>query len=267
MNMGKGYGKLLKFSCKLMADYIHGHRLEISMLEIMSKLAIDGLCPNMPITYFHKECNSKCKGVLCPLVTKESGYYLVINELANCDIQTWFKHERTQKEYESVIMQLLLAIYSFHKTGYAHNDCHLGNFLIHNIKPGGYWRYQMVNGMDVYVPNYGHQLVMWDPGLVSVVNKGYNIADYTRPLRLMISIETNNYYKDMELKPMPYTFNDKVLKKLILAIELSARSEDNMFCDMISYIKRKLIPMPHIIIGEKPPDYVLNVKPYKLFKY
>jgi hypothetical protein len=125
----------------------------------------------------------------------------------------------------------------------------------------------MVNGMDVYVPNYGHQLVMWDPGLVSVVNKGYNIADYTRPLRLMISIETSYYYKDMGLKPMPYTFNDNVLKKLMLAIELSARSEDNMFCDMISYIKRKVIPMPSIIVGEQPPDYVLNVKPYKLFKY
>jgi hypothetical protein len=66
-------------------------------------------------------------------------------------------------EYESLLIQMMLSIYCFHGLGYIHKDCHMGNFLIHKVDPGGHWWYN-VGGYDLYVPNVGYLLVLWDPG-------------------------------------------------------------------------------------------------------
>jgi predicted unusual protein kinase regulating ubiquinone biosynthesis (AarF/ABC1/UbiB family) len=39
--------------------------------------------------------------------------------------------------------------------GFYHNDLHLGNFLIHKVKPGGFWHYK-ISDIDIYVKNMGY---------------------------------------------------------------------------------------------------------------
>jgi len=212
MNMGKRFANLLKFSCKLMS-VSRDNTMETQILKEMSKLVINGVTPNMPLTYNILKCNTKCNKPLCPQLIKTSKYYVVMSELANCDIQNWFKEVHTIDEYMSVIMQLLISVQTFHNMGYIHNDTHLGNFLIHKIKPNGFWHYVLKTGkkdkdIDIYIPNTGYLLVIWDPGLANkkrniYYDKEHLINDMTRPLRLINSLGTHYKYIELGLKPVP----------------------------------------------------------------
>lgn len=209
MNMGKRFANLLKFSCKLMS-VTRDNTMETKILKEMTQLVINGVTPNLPLTYNILKCNTKCKIQLCPQVTR-SKYYVVMSELANCDIQNWFKEVYTYDEYMSVIMQLLISVQTFHNMGYIHNDTHLGNFLIHKIKPGGFWHYVYKSGnkdIDIYIPNTGYLAVIWDPGLANKkTNIYYDTAhiknDMTRPLRLINVLGTHEKYIELGLKPVP----------------------------------------------------------------
>lgn len=259
MNMGKGLAKLLKFSCKLMSAGKKAHKQEVEILKLMSSVAERGESPNMPITYLAMKCTKACVHPGCPPVTQTGGYYVVINELASCDIQTWFQKKHDRSAYESIIMQLFLSIYTFHKLGFGHNDCHLGNFLIHEITPGGCWRYQ-VDGQNIYVPNKGYLLVMWDPGLATKL-LDFRV-DYRRPLHLMSKIASIQKYIDMKMIPPPDDVIHGVLLPMITQIVFSTASEKQTISKVIGQIKNGSLKFESIVVDGTPPDYLLNVKPY-----
>jgi hypothetical protein len=264
MNMGHGFAKLLRFSCKLMSSKIRGHKLEIELLEKMSKFVETGQSPNMPITYMSMKCTKKCTINECPSNTKEGGYYVVINELANSDIQNWFRESYSPEVYESVIMQLVFAIYAFHNMGYIHNDCHLGNFLIHEVTPGGCWRYK-VDNTNVYVPNTGYLLVMWDPGLAKVkFATDDQRVDYSRALGLITNMMNYKKYRDLGMKPIP----DETLTYGIVPIYNTIMFEDNsekkIILKILDRIKSNMIKLPSIKVDGTPPSHLLNVTPFRM---
>ena len=271
MNMGKGFSKMLQFSCKIMPVNYNNNN-EIVILKKMSNLAETRKCPNMPITYNTLMCTYGCfKLKECPELIKDIPYHIVINELAHADIQTWMKQQHSYEVFESVIVQLVFAIYAFHGMGYVHNDCHLGNFLVHKIKPGGCWRYK-INGNDVYVPNHGIQLVMWDPGhaeqMLSIDYKdpGWFIRDYNRPLYLLSIITEADMYINMNVKPPP----DTVLQSLITPLASITKNTLTyaLEIDMMDAILNHLTSVRikgGVVVNDKPPTHLLNIKPYTLF--
>lgn len=261
LNMGKGLAKLLKFSCKLMSSKIKGHKQEIDILAEMSQMVIKGKSPNMPITYKSLKCAKQCHLDICPELTQYNGYYVVINELANMDIQTWFLKSYDIETYSSVIMQLIFSIYSFHLMGYSHNDAHLGNFLIHEIQPGGYWRYQ-IKGVDVYVENKGYLLVMWDPGMATKL-ESYTI-DYSRALSLITNMHTYKSYMKKGMKVLPTPFIDRVMVPISNILQFSYKPEVDAMLDVLKYIKTDIIKTKCVQVDGKPPGYLLNIKPYTL---
>ena len=261
MNAGRGFAKLLKFSCKLM-DVTSDNTREIKVLRLMSKAVIKGITPNMPLTYNYQQCKVPCKIQSCPSVTKYGKYYIVMSELANCDIQNWLKDTYSENIYTSVILQLLFAIQAFHNMDYIHQDTHLGNFLIHKIKPGGYWHYKFNNDIDIYVPNLGYLLVIWDPGLAKkMVGKIVTQdiwKDYSRPLRLMNSIDKNETYIEWGLKPLP--INVKTMNVLFV---------NNLFkMSLYDIFKTQVIDQAYMtgILINTPPiqSLIINAKPYVL---
>jgi len=211
LNTGKGIwrrsggkkraARFITFSSKVMAKS-DAHAQEIGLLKKMSALAEKGLSPNMPLLYKATEaCEVPCDSCDSEAMRLfRSPYYVVVNELADGDLIHWFTTAHTEAEYESVIMQVLLAVRAFHGLGYAHNDCHLGNFLYHKVPPGGYWRYNIhIPGeprpTSLFVPNRGTLVVLWDPGLATPLradNSGGN-DDYIRPLELIAGV--HKYYK------------------------------------------------------------------------
>lgn len=262
MNMGKGFAKLLKFSCKIMESGKQEHKEEVNILRQMSQLAFEEKCPNMPITYKTLKCTKKCSKTDCPTIVKDKQYYVVINELADMDLQNWFKNAYDHATYESMLMQLMFSLFAFHNLGYVHNDAHLGNFLMHKIKPGGYWRYQ-VKGVNVYVPNTGYLLVLWDPGLAT---KGKNYdADYDRCMNLMSYMDHYKKYQDMQLKKLPNHIIDYCLTPMINLLCYSNVKEEDAVLSVLENIKSNVIKFKHILVDEVPDEYLLNIRPYKCF--
>lgn len=262
MNMGLGFAKLLRFSCKLMSSTVRGHKQEIEILEKMSNMAEAGESPNMPITYLSLRCTKKCTVNECPANTKSSGYYVVINELANSDIQNWFRRSYSPEVYESVLMQMVFAIYTFHNMGYIHNDCHLGNFLIHEITPGGCWRYK-VDNTNVYVPNKGYLLVMWDPGLAKPkFASDDQRVDYSRPMNLIMNMLDYKKYRDLKMKPLPHATLTYGLVPIFNTIMFEDAPEKKMVLKILDRIRSNVIKFPSIVVDGHPPGHLLNVSPY-----
>jgi hypothetical protein len=263
MNLGKGFGKLLKFSCKLMSDKVPGHAQEVKILKHMSDAVIQGKTPNMPITYLSMHCNKPCKTttVHCPDVTRESGYFVVINELASMDLETFLKKSHTSKTYESILFQVILSLYSFHRQiGYSHNDAHLGNYLIHEITPGGFWRYK-INGKEVYVPNVGYLVVLWDPGMATPVIPRNLIEDYHRTLGLVKVLGELDYYRKLKLVPLPFNLEIVIDNILQYLYNITFENENEA---MTYFLEDVAHEFKTIQMGGSPPGYLLNIKPYKI---
>lgn len=255
MNMGLGFARLLKFSCKLMDSYREEHKQEVSILDKLSKIVEKGMFPNFPMTYKVLECYDKCKSKDCPLVAKKNSYYVVINELANSDLENWFKTKHSIEQYESVIAQLVLAIEYYHRLGYVHNDMHLGNALIHAVTPGGYWHYRL-GKKDIYVPNNGHLLVLWDFGLS--VKNGNSAIDFYRPIALMGHMDKHENYKDLVRMP------SQLLKEVVHPIEkIAAESwklkKKTTASDIFSNVSFSFVKTGG---RSQRPSNIINPKPY-----
>lgn len=202
LNAGKGLARVLKFSIKIMSDRFTS---EVNLLNKMSQLAEKGISPNMPITYAVKKCISPTDTTLLKNpaaidLMKAGGYYVVLNELANGDTHDFFKFAYTDRDYESVITQMLFSLQAFHNLGYVHNDAHLGNFLWHKIEAGGFWQYKYGN-TTIYVPNTGYLMVLWDPGLAKKIKPYVQFpnVDIDRVLRLLMSIPSSRFYQEKNM--------------------------------------------------------------------
>lgn len=263
MNMGKGLAKMLRFSCKLMSKDVDGHAQEIKLLRKMSDLVEAGQSPNMPVTYLSLTCRHKCDMAACPENTKKGGYYVVINELADSDIQTWFRKTYSAAVYESVLMQVIMSIYTFHNLGYTHNDCHLGNFLVHRIKPGGCWRYR-VGDRDVYVPNHGYLVVMWDPGLAKKTAARSWAKDYQRALGLIAYMHEYAEYMKAGMKPLPPDIITRCILPLYNALVATATGKEDVAMENV--VDEMEDAFPSVKVGGVPPDHLLNIKPYHMAK-
>jgi len=158
------------FSAKIMMEE-NDNRNEIEILKKLTELALTGNYPNFPLMYTVLTCNSVCVTSGCPAILKDK-YIVVLNELADGDTQWWFTKKYTDKVYKSVILQMIYTINAFHNVGYVHNDMHLGNFLVHKIKPGGFFTYT-INNVKINVPNCGYLLVIWDFGQSSKIGQPY----------------------------------------------------------------------------------------------
>lgn len=214
MVSGIGLAKLFKFSCKVQLMTDDSYVEELILRELTKNV---GNCPHFPIMYQSLYCTNKCNFERCPEnVRNRRDYNLLLTELADYDLQTWFKEARTDDEYESVIAQLVIAIYFFHKFGFQHNDLHLGNVLIHKIKPGGYWHY-LINNEHIYVKNVGFMIVLWDFGMSSLMQgRSTSLDDYIRPIRLISKISDNDIelYRDLKLIKCP----DYIILDIIIPI-------------------------------------------------
>jgi hypothetical protein len=268
MNAGSGFARPFKFSVKLMID-IPNHTKEVKLLERMTEeLVKRKRTPNLPMMYKYMVCPKACTYPGCPpKVTRNSKYLVVFSELADGgDLHDFFKIKRTSKEYESVIVQILFAVYSFRSLGYAHMDCHFGNFLIHNINPGGYWRY-WVNGSEVFVPNCGFLVVSWDPGMAVELKKAKNkyFFDYENPLNLIAQMESNSDFKKMGLvSPM----DDQVISAFIHGFidDLLPSIMHNDDKALMTFVVQKMIKrmFRHVIVDGKTPESLLNIRPFDM---
>lgn len=179
--------KLITFSCKITETF----QIETNVMTALTDYVILTQFPNFPLMYAYLLCdnvNPDLYNYFPPLPDKKrpvKQYTIICSELADCDLKKWLKLNKALyiSVHKNIISQMLLAIYKLHKLGYAHDDLHPGNMLIHNVDTGGFWRYK-IDETIVDIPNLGYILVLWDFGQCKKISKNnYGISDYTLSLR------------------------------------------------------------------------------------
>lgn len=163
---------------------------EKKMLQKCTDIVLQGKFPNFPIMYSHQLADIKSQAVVGTKFSEKSVCFytrsVIVNEVASRDltkqiyINTGNVGYAKREYFVRLILQGLVAISGFHHyIGYPHNDAHTGNFLVHEIQPGGQWHYK-IHGKDLYIVNTGQQVVIWDPLSFSARNmNGKRIGNVT----------------------------------------------------------------------------------------
>jgi len=253
LNKGAGFGRLLKFSCKLMIEN-KKHTTEVEILKALTKIVLTDKLIHFPITYKVMKCDNPCLFQECPQIIEKKPYYIVINELADEDLEMWFKVKHSAIEYESIIMQIIVAVHYFNFLGYQHNDLHLGNFLIHKIKSGGYWHYKL-DSFDIYIPNTGYLLVMWDFGKSTIPPYIIPSKDYYNAIGLIGDMK--KVFKNEKLIPVPKSMMNNILNPLVDHIYNLQETDD-----VILFIIKN-IPFTYVLFKNKKIE-IINKVAYKL---
>jgi len=147
---------------------------EMASYVFCTLLVMSKICPNLPVLYKYFWCptcrfvNKSIRG------KKERPCLLVVNELADGDLKMYLEKKIslwTPALVENCVFQIAAGLYAIEKFyNMTHNDLHYGNVLVHEIKPGGFWRYK-IDGKHYYVPNLGYLFVLWDFGMAHIPGK------------------------------------------------------------------------------------------------
>jgi len=250
-NTGVGlYGRKLVFSTKITPNL---QEEEIYHLLTMSRLAENGISPNMPITYKVLNCEMKYPrlSIRASHIVENGEYFVIINELADGDLNAFLKLAYTDEECESVLCQALLAIATFHTyTKHVHNDTSTANFLFHKIKKGGYWWYKY-RDIDIYVPNTGYLVVLWDPGVT------VKIVENPNPL-FTTSRDFTYLLKTLQDKRRKFPIKESVISKFEKFTELFPFLEQQVQNTTLTSIifDKKRLPRNSKLINTNSP-YIL----------
>ena len=233
--------KYLTFATKLTDFRRTSNIREYNILEYLTQLNIDEVCPNFPIGYGKLVCTTseimEFEKVLSLNLRQEKRHILgsklydkdhifIFNEIADGSLKQ-FKYNRNLTSINikiNALEQCILSIMFFNKYINAyHNDCHYGNFLYHLIKPGGYFHYN-IYGTDYYIENIGYLWVIWDYGLTVPYYNSYKIngnkfgtyenkllaitTDYYKLLHSMILIFGSDNYLTIMLNNLIRQYNN-----------------------------------------------------------
>ena len=187
------------------------------------------------------------------------------------EIQLWYtylmEYYNDDKKIKNAMMQMLIAIYSFHCFGYLHNDTHWGNFLYHRIKPGGYIKY-IINGQEIYLENIGYLWVIWDFSFAVEIDDPTNMDNFTFEYKKMIVTGfMNKKMKGLleDIYPFSQSVND-VSTDILGIIEAcndqfaNERKAHSVFFDQILnsmtenlFLKKDELPSDAVIINKVNP--------------
>lgn len=138
---------------------------EIYILEnVLRRIITARICPNLPIVYESFACRK------CDIALEDkhidSPCAITAVELAQGTLKSYLKEEKPDlPRIHSAFFQILAGISAIQYFGQIMNfDVKKENILVYDVKPGGYWRYQ-IRGVDFYVPNYGKMFVLNDFGI------------------------------------------------------------------------------------------------------
>ena len=198
-------GKMFKMVVKI-CEITDKNKKEIEILTKLTALILKMVCPHFPISYGYLICNKKNEKVYSKISSAISSYdrissikinprffsfrsksnlYLIVNEYANNTFP--YMLEYIFKKYElnvasfilnNMIIQCLISIIFFQKyIKMVHYDTHIYNFLVHYIKEGGYYHYN-IYGKNYYLKNTGYLIVINDFGLAKPINKNLIKRDF-----------------------------------------------------------------------------------------
>jgi hypothetical protein len=133
--------------------------IEIISNKLTNQLVFQKICPHYILNYNWDYQNSKIR---------------LYNEYATYgDFYSWSKQKHSDELWYNALFQIMVGLLAIQKYfNMIHTDFHLGNILVHKIKPGGYWIYK-INGHKFYLPNLGFVFLISDFGFAWIPGKLY----------------------------------------------------------------------------------------------
>lgn len=166
--------------------------VELTAMDVLVNVLKERRVPNIPLLYMWGKCpdcrfadGSMWVSDGAPPVAGEydnpgrGGYRRYGGEEIPCttflceyaafgDIDNWLRAKPSEGEVYNVLFQLVAGFATlYYNYGMTHNDVHLGNILVHETKPGGYWEY-FICGKRYMCPNVGLLGVLWDFGFATI---------------------------------------------------------------------------------------------------
>jgi hypothetical protein len=144
---------------------------------------------------------------------------------------------------------------TFHiQTNHIHNDAHFGNFLYHKIKKGGYWHYRY-NKTDIYVPNTGYLLVVWDPGLARKIEPNTEYMPYTDYTRIFVVLRDVLHEHNIRL-------SEQFISNIYSLIKY-VRENSNDIHAIMKYLEKQP-KFTNILFSPPLNSHIINATPYYL---
>jgi hypothetical protein len=265
--------KLIKYAIKITNQTLQ-NKNEIIMLEKLTKFVIDFKCPHFPISYGYLKCNNShlnddytmikdkhnIKSYFPELINNNDNFYIQINELADGNLLNLIL--KGNIDLLNNITQILISIMFFHNyTKYYHMDTHVGNFLYHKIKPGGYFHYN-IYGKDYYLKNIGYLWVIWDFGLIMSFKDGpYNKISINNDFYLLLKIlyKFNNVENFSGFTLTENTICTSLFKNIIKKYN---KTYDTKFLKTINKEILEFLLKNMSSFTTTKPSKIINKKPY-----
>jgi hypothetical protein len=231
--------------------------IEIVAQTLINQIVLQKICPNFVLNYYwrFKQSNG-------------SLFLESFNEYINCcTFDEWLnKNTYTLDIYKNAIFQIMVAIYTLKKYfNMLHTDLHLGNVLVHTVKPGGYWVYSIDN-KKYYVPNLGFVFVINDYGFAWIPDQLYITWHKIETLDYITHNGEEFYDLSMFIKSV---LDENIPKSLVQFINSSFSKNDLNYTLTKSYYidgKFKLLNRyPDIKKDFKGDSNTLSSKIYTIF--
>lgn len=245
------------------------NKLEVILNTTVTHLLNNKISKHFLISYKTFKCTQRQNNIVLPPIIRKKEYYITLNELAHGDLKTLCESTRFLSNDAlmlNVMMQCFLAIYTFHKIGYSHNDCHWGNFLFQISKnTDGYYHYD-INGNDVYLKNVGYNMMIYDFGLAQHRSSFAHIRrvfeDYRRVLQAFRRSRTGGWIDKPGLPSTRLSSYTEKLNDHIINHILAYANEDRFFNDIIMPYFLSC-PIPNIFVQNLPQGAtVVNRQPF-----
>jgi len=258
----------LIFATKIVDSSKSNNILEYNILKYLTLLNVKNqVCPHFPLCYGALRCDDISQRLIAKKIDldklKNKKLIFIFSELADNNLKNLLKHNYNQKILFNAIAQIMISIMFFNNyTKSFHRDGHSGNFLYHQIKPGGYFHYH-INGVDYYIENLGYLWVIWDFGLIvpfSTFQSDDSFDNYvSRPInydynKTLSSIKKHNQIQNLNIninsilktiQNYDFTYNLNMMPKLINKIlqSLQQYTENSLITSL---------PPKSKIINKKP---------------
>jgi hypothetical protein len=152
-------------------------------MRLCNDLVRQHISPSFILTFFTGVLNNVV--FENPLLTKynDKSALVVVMELADGDLKQWSKTPKKEREWISVMFQILFGIIAYQtRFSISHNDLHWGNILFKTVKPphpNSFWRYKY-KGNTYLVPIVETVCMITDFGFVTRINNDNEMKDIRR---------------------------------------------------------------------------------------
>lgn len=143
--------------------------IEVITLTLTNQLVFQKICPHFNINYDWNYEKSTIR---------------LYNEYATYgDFTKWSRKHHSDKVWLNALFQIMVGLLAMRRYfNMVHTDLHIGNILVHRVKPGGYWIY-IIDKHKYYVPNLGWVFLLSDFGFSWIPNKMAVPWHYTARLK------------------------------------------------------------------------------------